>query len=203
MSRAKADSGRDGLTIKLKRTDLDYTNEIFSDGQDSETLNYGEPLYFNNDKTMAIGDGSSTNVQNLKVFKAVDHDKADLIAIASSSDISQFKDTNNNNIFAKDKVWPDITISSTDEFKNITTNATISDNESPCYIDKTVSGMKSEFNPICSLKLSDNDVKNASTVKTNKKAFGLISKGTTSTDNIRFFFIKKPQTSFTVEIIGG
>ena len=74
-SKAIADSGREGLPIKLKRTDLNYDNKVFSNLE--ETLNYGEPLYFNSDKTLVIGDSQATSVDNLPVVKFKPRNQAD------------------------------------------------------------------------------------------------------------------------------
>ena len=46
---------------------MNYDNKVFSNLE--ETLNYGEPLYFNSDKTLVIGDSQATSVDNLPVVK--------------------------------------------------------------------------------------------------------------------------------------
>lgn len=102
-SKAKAESGRDGLSIRLKRTNLDYTNSAFnSEGSgDKETLNYGEPLYFNSDKTMSIGDASGTPVGDLNVVKfkpRSEVDKETLTEFTTDSFDSSTTIYNKNNI---------------------------------------------------------------------------------------------------------
>ena len=77
-TRAVADSGRTGLDIKIKRTNLDYTNQIFNPNsaiENKETLKYGELLYFDSDNTLVIGDSAGTAIRNLPILKFKSRDE--------------------------------------------------------------------------------------------------------------------------------
>lgn len=108
-TRAKAESGRDGLNIKLRRTNLDYTNKIFTDdAENPETLDYGEPLYFSSDDTLAIGDNNQTPIDQLKVAKLVPRGKENRFLFLNRNNDTTFDNTaqiyDNNELvyFSKD-----------------------------------------------------------------------------------------------------
>ena len=146
-SKAIAESGRDGLPIRLKRTNLQYTDTRFSgsDQENKESLNFGEPLYFDSDDTLVIGNASGTAIKDLpivkfksddlaiiadgtnipskhKVIKFFDKIKSSLITFFDSIDnsgITRLEDESGNTLYTKEKSWPIISINSNSTYYTI------------------------------------------------------------------------------------
>lgn len=212
-------TGETGKTIQLKRTALPYDSESVV----GEQLQYGEPLYNDDDKTLLIGDGTGTANNNLKVIKAVDRVKANNQAYFANENGSQLNPTSNistlyneNNVVAyvKEKDWiPNgLLIENTDTY-NFTVN---SNNEIvvgtkqatafsslPCVQQYTISGMSKDYVPTVSLYLIATDVPNITSTKAKQKSFGCVSRVDTDTNKIILVFFKKPTTQFRISVVGG
>lgn len=216
---AKTPTGETGKTIQLKRTALTYNdNRVIN-----EQLEYGEPLYNDNDKTLLIGDGTGTANNSLKVIKAVDRLKANNQAYFSNesgttlnpdSNISNLYNENNVQAYVKDKDWTPngLLIENTDTY-NFTVNSNneivIGTKQStafsslPCVQQYTVSGMSKNYVPTVSLYLVASDAPSVANTKAKQKAFGCVSRVDTDTNKIILVFFKKPTSQFRISIVGG
>lgn len=208
--RARADSGRAGIVIKLKRTNLKFDNAYYTGtGTGKEVLEYGEPMYFNNEKMLVVGDGT-TQVNGLKVFPAIAYAQKAFMTFFTrpannTSNITQITNEAGNVMYPIEKAdWPIITVNpSTDKFYTPGTSAQVTDATKPCYVIKPINGMTADYNPSACLYVSDEDTNNMANVKLQKKAFGRITKGVTEANQIKIYFSKQPDGEFSIKLVGG
>lgn len=215
--------GHQGKTIQFKRTSLAYDSQEVNNP--SEDLNYGEPLYNDNDKTLSIGGSASTSTQNLKVFKALDRNKANAQVFTSSSSTSTTDSSGfsnlyneaNTQVYIKDKVWENsggssfisIGVTATTYEVNPSNPGSIGTVQGssfvtlPCVVKVDIPGMKSSYTPTIGLNIQDADVISVDNVKKAQKAFSCISRIDTADGFIGVCFWKKPESSVNLRIIGG
>lgn len=211
-------TGDTGKTIQLKRTSLAYNNAKVID----EQLNFGEPLYNDNDKTLIIGDNSSTVNNNLKVLKAVDRNKANsqvfLAGSGSSSlDVSsgmaELYTESNSNVYIKEKDWGEFQILPNTTTYNYTVNSdnvivpgsaqSSSFSTLPCLVQITVSGMKDTYRPTISTALSKDDSTTVENIRAQNRALSCIGRCDSANDKLYLLFIRQPATAFKISVTGG
>lgn len=212
-------NGETGKTIQLKRTSLAYNDSKVT----AEQLNYGEPLYNDNDKTLIIGDSSTTSNANLKVLKAIDRNKANSqvflastgsSTLDSTSNIGNLYSEDNSSVYVQDKNWDSngILIPNTTTYNftvDSNNNIVVGSQQStafsslPCLQQITVEGMKSSYTPTISLYLINTDANNVANTKAKQKAFGCISRVDTAENKLLVVFFKKPASQFRISVVGG
>ena len=215
---AKTLSGDEGKLIQLKRTELPYDNQLVT----NEQLNFGEPLYNDNDKTLLIGDNISTSNDNLKVFKALDRNKANSqVYLANSgsstldnnSQIGNLFTETNTPVFIKDKDWGSFVLSNSDTTYNFTIDAenvivegtqqSTSFESLPCLVKLPVNGMQNAYVPTVSLYLSRENTTSVSNIKAQNKAFSCIGRCDSAENYLYIVYYKQPSTSFSISVVGG
>lgn len=212
---AKTPTGDTGKTIQIMRTNQAYNSTDVV----NEQLEYGEPLYNNNDHTVVIGDASGTSNDKLKVIKQLDRNKANSQMFTASTGnstrenagVANIYDESNQEIYPKTKQWDRITVGITNSTYNVDTSKSdfIGTQQSsvfasvPCVQKYTVANMKSTFTPSVSLAFANENMSNASTVKAMTKAFACISRVETCDGYITIIFNKKPTQNFYMQLSGG
>jgi len=208
--------GETGKTIQLMRTQKAYNNADVI----AEQLEYGEPLYNDNDKTLLIGDAAGTANNNLKVIKQLDRNKAnaEIFTAASGSDtrnstsgLANLYNESNASVYPIDKQWPVVQINLTNTTYSLSTTASdlCGDAQStafssvPCVQKYSVAGMLSTYRPIVSLYLLNSSLSNQTTVKNLTKSFSCISRVETTDGYISIVFNKKPVLNFYIQLTGG
>lgn len=208
--------GQTGKTIQLMRTQLPYNNANVI----GEQLEYGEPLYNDNDHTLLIGDANGTANNNLKVVKQLDRNKANaqVFTAASGNDsrdrtsgLANLYNENNNNVYLIDKQWSPIQILLSQATYAVDTSKSdfIGSQQSsafktaPCVQKYTVAGMSGNYRPMVSLYLQNSSMASYGAVKAATKAFGCISRVETSNGYISIIFNKVPTTNFYIQLTGG
>lgn len=211
-------NGETGKTIQLKRTSLAYNNSNVI----AEQLNYGEPLYNDNDKTVLIGDNATTTNDNLKVLKLLDRAKANSQVyytgpgnptLDGTSGIANLYNENNASVYIKDKNWGNFNISNSavtysftvNSDNSITAGTAMSDSfgSFPCLVKVTMNGMRNTYVPTVSLYLDRTSSQSVTNTKAQQKAFSCISRCDSSNDELYVIFYKKPAVSFNISVVGG
>lgn len=211
-------TGEQGKLIQLKRTSLAYNSQAVV----NEQLNFGEPLYNDNDKTLLIGDSNDTSNDNLKVFKAVERKKADSqVYLANASDstlditsnVGNLYTETNTPVFVKEKDWGVYTLTPTDTTYNFSvdsdnvvivgTEQSSSFESFPCLVKVPVEGMKDTYIPTVTLYLSRENSTSVSNIKSQNKAFSCIGRCESDTDYLYVIYYKQPQVPFNITLAGG
>lgn len=211
-------TGETGKTIQLKRTSLEYTDSKVL----SEQLNYGEPLYNDLDKTIIVGDNSTTPNDSLRVFKSLDRDKANSqvfytgagsSTLDNASNIANLYTESNSNVYVKDKDWGTFLISSTSTTYGYTidTNNVIVPGTTqassfaslPCLVTVNVPGMNANYSPTISLYMQRANSTSVANIQAQNKAFSCIGRVDTASNALRVIFYKKPAVPFYISVVGG
>lgn len=173
----------DNVTIKLKRS-TDY------ESAKSKTIDFGEPVYLKDKNCVSIGTVDDETIENAPILKTTNAVNINNQNLFLKND--EVVNDSANTIPYKLYDWPIVEVTQTD-ISNIGANL---------VIEKTVSGMKTIYNPIASLHIDDTTT-SQDIVKAMRKAFGLVYKIETVTGKIKIYFTKTPESAFKIHLLGA
>lgn len=196
------------------RTNADTSTTEGAAKINSEQLEYGEPLFNENDDTLQIGKSVTTDTTTLKIFQAIPRALKNLFVFIknknSSNNFITLQDINGSEIFFKTKDWGTFTVPSSATWYNVASDGkkgstVISDTTTfpRCQVI-SVPNMDSDKVVNVELSPSTSARTSVSQMKIEKKNFGFISPGSYSdTNSLILIFSKLPTANFNIRVTGG